>query len=375
MNTQSIKNIVSRNIFNIEGWRTNRKIVVIESDDWGSIRMPSPEVYEKLLSLGIRVNNCPYNRYDALESEEDLSELFDTLIKFKDKNSNHPIITTNYVVTNPNFKKIESSGFRNYYFEFFTETLNKYPKHQNSIEIIKQGIDKKIIHPQFHGREHLNVNRWMKGLQNNLKETHLAFDNGLFGLSTNITDEKRKSYLAALDFDNINELDYHKQILENGLDIFEQIFGYRSSSFIAPNYIWHTDLEPFLASKGIKFIQGIRNQTHPTGNKNLIKRHCIGSQNASGQRYLVRNCLFEPSFDQSKPWVESVLKEISVAFFWNKPAIISSHRVNYIGFIDAANRERNLFLLSVLLGKMINRWPDIEFMSSDQLGNIIENGK
>jgi len=27
-----------RYIANIPGWRTNRKIIVIESDDWGSIR-------------------------------------------------------------------------------------------------------------------------------------------------------------------------------------------------------------------------------------------------------------------------------------------------------------------------------------------------
>ena len=30
-----------RNLSNLPGWRTSRKIVVIESDDWGTIRMPS----------------------------------------------------------------------------------------------------------------------------------------------------------------------------------------------------------------------------------------------------------------------------------------------------------------------------------------------
>ena len=34
-------------LINIPGWRTNRHIVVIESDDWGSIRMPSCEVDEE----------------------------------------------------------------------------------------------------------------------------------------------------------------------------------------------------------------------------------------------------------------------------------------------------------------------------------------
>jgi hypothetical protein len=34
-----IKQNLSRNLSNLPGWRTNRHIIVMESDDWGSIRM------------------------------------------------------------------------------------------------------------------------------------------------------------------------------------------------------------------------------------------------------------------------------------------------------------------------------------------------
>lgn len=40
---------VIKNFSNLPGWRTNRKIVVIESDDWGSIRMPSLTILENWL--------------------------------------------------------------------------------------------------------------------------------------------------------------------------------------------------------------------------------------------------------------------------------------------------------------------------------------
>jgi len=40
-----LEKALRKNLVNIPGWRTNRKIVVIESDDWGSVRMPSREVY------------------------------------------------------------------------------------------------------------------------------------------------------------------------------------------------------------------------------------------------------------------------------------------------------------------------------------------
>lgn len=39
-----LKDTAKRHFLNLPGWHTRRKIVVIESDDWGSIRMPSKEV-------------------------------------------------------------------------------------------------------------------------------------------------------------------------------------------------------------------------------------------------------------------------------------------------------------------------------------------
>ena len=96
---------------NLRGWRTNRKIVVFESDDWGSIRMPSREVYEKCLKAGYPVDRNAYERFDSLESNEDLELLFETLSKFKDQHGNHPVITANCLVVNPDFKKIRESGY------------------------------------------------------------------------------------------------------------------------------------------------------------------------------------------------------------------------------------------------------------------------
>ncbi len=61
-----IKKIIGRSLINLLGWRTSRKIVVIESDDWGSIRMPSHDVYTKCLKEGYPVDKNAYERYDSL---------------------------------------------------------------------------------------------------------------------------------------------------------------------------------------------------------------------------------------------------------------------------------------------------------------------
>ena len=60
------KSLLSAHASNVPGWRTKRKIVVIESDDWGSIRMSSLEAFNNLLKAGMRENLNHYNLYDSL---------------------------------------------------------------------------------------------------------------------------------------------------------------------------------------------------------------------------------------------------------------------------------------------------------------------
>ena len=375
MKSPEFKQSVINNIQNVFGWRTERKIVVIESDDWGSIRMPSKEVYELLRKAGLGVDKDPYNKYDSFSSEEDLTRLFEVLSAFKDKKGNSPVITANCVMANPDFDKIRASNFQEYHFELFTETLKRYPKHTNSFKLLQEGIAKKLFYPQFHGREHVNIYRWMKALKENSKDTRLAFDNGLFGISANSNKESRSHYMAALDFDSEEELNNLKFIVKEGLNLFEQVYGFRSVSFIAPCYTWSGSLEPLLYDSGVRYLKGNFIQAEPahTSGRIRYKRryHYLGQQNNHQQYYLIRNCFFEPSQKENYDWVTYCLKEIDNAFRWHKPASISMHRLNFIGFIDPSNRDRNLPKLKTLLSEILKRWNDVEFMTSAQLGDLI----
>ena len=58
-----------------------------------------------------------------------------------------------------------------------------------------------------------------------------------------------------------------------------------------------------------------------------------------------------------------------------KPATIITHRVNYIGFLETGNRNQNLNLLKILIQTILKKWPEVEFMTSPELGQIIEPGK
>ncbi len=373
MTIQTLKNNIVHRFSLMPGWRTKRKIVVFESDDWGMIRMASKKAFNYFKEKGLAVDKCIYNSNDTLESNEDLELLFEVLESVKDKNNKPAIITANNLVANPDFAKIKASDFSQYFFEPFTATLDRYKGRDRVWELYLEGQKRKLFRPQFHGREHLNISNWMHALRTGDKYTHLAFEQNMFSVhgEGNVSSCK-KEFLDA--FGNANEIQEQKNILKDGLTLFKQLHGYASSSFIAPCYYWSPELNESLANYGIKYLQGSRVQRNPVVHpKKKFEKiyHYTGQKNRFGQTYLMRNASFEVVEHANKDWVNSCLKDISLAFKYKKPAIISVHRVNFIGGINPDNRSRSLKLFKELLHKATKYWPDLEFKSSDQLGNII----
>lgn len=369
-----IKNTALR-LIDTFAWKTNKKIIVFESDDWGSIRMPSKETYKQCLKDGYQVDTNPFSRYDSLASEEDLNYLFEVLLKYKDSVDRHPVITANCLVTNPDFDKIKANNFEKYDYELITETFRKYPNHENCLELWKQGKEMGVFMPQSHGREHLNVNRFMTDLRINDKHAQYSFENKMPGIFNPLKLSEGNNYVVALEYkDKSDELE-KCDILEDGLKLFNQLFGYVSKTFIATNYIWSPLMEKTLAANGVKALQGSKFQWIPKGEYQGFKRklHYTGQNNKHGQMYLARNGYFEPSLNTSKDWVNDTLSEIEVAFNKRIPALISTHRINFVGYIDEKNRDRSLKLLDELLKAIVKKWPNVEFMSSDQLYDQMVN--
>jgi|LSQX01.1.fsa_nt_gb hypothetical protein len=370
---QGITNRTMKFINERRGWKTDRKIVVIESDDWGSIRMPSREVYEKSLKKGYRVDLNPFEKYDSLESEEDLMFLFETLSKFKDINGFHPQITANSLVANPDFDKIKDSNNTEYHFETVDKTFASYPKHSNSLNLWYEGEEKRVFHLQYHGREHINNAMFMNALKNKKEEAFWILENRMGGSITKNGDNKN-NYVAASNFSSRKELSEGINNIKEGLQIYKKLHKKESESYIATNNIWPEEFEEILSKEGVKYLQGGYAQKMPKLGMSKQKTifHYLGEKNDYNQIYLVRNVIFEPTITRRTDDFEICLKQIDRAFKLSKPAIISSHRVNYIGSIFEENRITNLKLLDELLKKILKLWPNVEFMNSVQLGELIK---
>lgn len=345
--------------------KTRKKIIIFESDDWGSIRMPSLEVLDILKSKGVsNIGNMSYNNVDTLASNDDLEILMDVLLSVKDKSGNPAKITLNCVVANPDFKKIKESGFSKYYYEPFTETLKRYPNHDRAFSLWKDGIKNKLFMPQFHGREHLNFQRWMRLLQSGNRDVMACFDTYNYAML-----DKATEVFEAYDARTEDEFDGMLHSVREGLDLFEKIFGFRSVSMIAPCYTWDDCIEDIAFENGVKYIQGsfIQNYSSYRKGKGKHKRgHFLGERNGNGQIYLTRNCFFEPSQDKRLN-ADNCLNRIDKLFKMGLPAIVSCHRLNFIGGLSEKNRDDNLKDFEYLLKTLVGKYPDVEFMSSDEI--------
>ncbi len=371
-----IRSYLSHILTNLPGWRTNRKIVVIESDDWGSIRMPSKQVYEKCLKAGYPVDKIAYERYDSLASEEDLELLFDTLTSFKDKQGNHPVITANCVMANPDFDKIKADNFNSYHYELITETFKKYPNHSGCFNLWIKGMEAGIFLPQYHCREHLNVSLFMDALRKGDRDVLFGFDHEMPGCIQMGPEVRGNSFMEATRYNSTRDKKDKLSYFLEGLNLFEKLFGFKSESVIPPNYIWSPDFNEAVKGKDVTYFQGIKKMYEPVvGGKTKSYSLYLGKKNNFGQTYLLRNALFEPSLFRLKikDPVGQCLAAMAIAFRMKKPAVICSHRINYVGFLEEANRDKTLKLLKNLFSAALMRWPEIEFMTSVQLGQLINS--
>jgi hypothetical protein len=371
-----MKQVLFNNIKNVWGWKTKRKIVVISVDDYGSIRLDSKEARNALEKAGLK-GQSRFNMYDTLETREDLEILYQTLSSVKDKNGRNAVFTPFSIPCNIDFEMMKSTNYESYYFETLPETYNKLAvtnagAYEGTWGMWKEGIEKGLMKPQFHGREHLNVRFLEAKLAEKDRDVLVALENRSY-TSIPYDTNLKLDYSEAFDFWDVNENIKLQEILKDGLQQFERVFGFRATHFIPPSSKIHDSLLPILWKEGVKYIdRSLINNQHQGLGKYKRSISYTGKQEQEGLINIVRNVVFEPTEEKGFDWVGFSLKQIEVAFRWNRPAIISSHRVNFCGHIDPKNRMVGIIALKQLLDRIVEKWPNVEFMAANELGDLME---
>lgn len=363
---------------NLPGKKTNRKIVVIHIDDYGSIRVKNSEARERMIQAGLPLDNNRYFCFDTLCTTEDLQRMFDVLTSVKDKNGHYACVTPFANVANPDFEKIRDAGFQQYFRETFVDTFKRLGSaYDGAYEMWKQGIAEDIFHPEYHGTEHICVRRFMRALQQGHKSTLIAFDNESVCLSV-LPEEKEIPFDASVfNIEKIEDNEVLKDYIKVGCDIFKEKLGYYPKQFTPGAGPHSLLLSPTLYKCGIRYVDAARSMSSPLGDGKYEKHfYYNGKKDKYGMTYIVRNCVFEPYLDdcsKNQNAVKTCLDSVGAAFRMHAPAIISTHRVNFTGGIEKTHRDDSLEQLKIILQEIVKRWPDVEFMNSSQMADEVFN--
>jgi len=365
MGISAFKYNIILNLKNIPGPTVAKKIIVIEADDYGGIRTPSVEAYKKMEEAGVSIDPSRYNLFDTLEDKEDLECLFEILYSVKDINGNPAVFSPFVNVANPDFEKIKAFDYQEYFYEPFTTTYEKYGREGDMMTVWKKGMSEGIFTPEFHGREHLSAEPWLLKLQEGNQHLRTAFDFGFTSVNVPGVHDYAQEFRPEFYFTKDNQKPFlHKSIIE-GVQLFKEIFSYTPTAFTPGNGIFHADFEGTLLGTGIKFLNVAHKNPYPAKEGNLLFKQFSFKQGIKnkGLNYYIRNCAFEPT-DSNYSSIDLTLQQIAASFRFNKPAIISTHRVNFVGALSVANRYSGLMELQNLLHAIVKRWPDVTFMST-----------
>jgi hypothetical protein len=351
-----------RGLKHITATRSNQPTLVLESDDWGGERVRSLEVRDALVRERALPPEGEYHN-DALERAEDLVALGEVLASVTDAHGRTAVISPFVNPANPDFEAIRERDFTEYVWEPMTRTLARRGDEREVMTTWRELVQRGVLAPEYHGREHLHVRSWMNALRHD-PIVRKGFDRQVFSVNASGVPAVLRQFRAAYFFETKQDLPELHSAIVSGARAFADIFGRSPTSFCPPNNVFHPLLYGGLEEAGLRMLASPLRRVEPDlrgGSRQVWRWDRPGKRSF---RTLARNALFEPSAGYG---VDGALRQIASAFQWGVPAVVSTHRVHYVGAVDVAHRDRGLRALSTLLREVVKRWPNIRFMSSATL--------
>jgi len=366
-----VKRLIADHLKNLRGWRTPRKLVAFAVDDYANVRVASPAAREYLIAEGLDLSH-QMDRYDTLETRQDLEALLEVLDSVCDDQGRPAVFTPYALASNPDFASIREDGDR-YQPEPVTATFERVsaeqPKaYEGTWALWQEGMARGLLRPQCHGREHLNVALFEHKLRQRAPDLMPNLEHDSMAGVSSAPSMPGVGFTHAFGLHSREELPRHREILADAFDRFEQVWGYHSTTFTPPAQQLHPDLHEELPEHGVLSIDKPLRCSRPLGDgSRRSELNHSGRQRGQNHVTVVRNVVFEPGKDLGFEPVSRALEQIRAAFFWGRPAIISSHRVNFCGHLDEGYRKQGLEALDRLLKAIVSRWPEVEFLSVDRL--------
>lgn len=314
-------------------------VVIIESDDWGA---------------------------GPLEQADRLREICAVLSSFHDASGRCPVMTIGVVLGAPDTATIQRNGFKHYQ----RITLSD-PRHSELLAVFQDGMRQGVLALQLHGMEHLWPPAFMRLAQQD-DEIRCWLKQG--------DSAKTETLPAPVQSRWINGSTLPSSPLEPSaiqaaareeMTAFGKIFGRPPTIAVPPTFIWTAEVERAWAAEGLQFVvtPGRRyTARNAQGQPADIDRQIFnGEIGDGGVCYLVRDIYFEPAFGHQ---IEQVLTAIKQHYRLGRPALLETHRCNFLG--DEKAYRRSLQALEQLLDGVLRELPEVRLMNTEELGEAYQ---
>jgi peptidoglycan/xylan/chitin deacetylase (PgdA/CDA1 family) len=367
---------------NVGGWRPTDRYVVLAFDDYGNMRLRDGAAADALTGLG----QAPRNHFDVcdhLETRADLEAMRDVLGSVTDVTGRSAVLSAYFTPANLDFDALKSwdaSSDPNPPLEPLNQTFERATAHDRAAyagawDLWQELFAQEMAAPYYHGRQHFNTRAFVEKWRDNDAALHAACAHGSLARLASRDSAGRKIY-AALDIGSASELpDIAAEILD-GADRFEAVFGHRARVFNPPAGRAHPHLHGTLSEAGLWYLEAPYQEAYHLGDgkrRTFISR--TGDFASASTRKIVRNVVFEPGPNGIEASIKAARASVNAAFRMSKPAIISSHRVNFGTYIDPEYGKANLEALRKLLQLIRADHPTIRFISTYELGVIMDDGR
>ena len=346
------------------------KAVVLESDDWGLCAWaPDREAWQALAETPAFRSRAG-RRYggSTLESASDVKALADLLLGFRGGDGAPPVWQANTVMANPDFPRLAAS-LRDASALPLVELPDTPPRWSRPglWNEVWRARDAGVWTLELHGLHHLPESAWLAALRRG-------------------DDDARKALAehspvcvgveASGEYDPSEPPENRSRDLERAMACFRALTGRAPRSFCPPDYRWDERLEADAERHGVTTFQGKAEQAASPFPQ--LRRMLIGLRwpHARGARfYMPPRIAFEPcgpGEGRARAAVEKALRMVRVAWKRARPAVLSSHRLNY-AHLDPAWSQAGREALRALLGALCNEGAT--FLTDAEVRSLAERGE
>jgi hypothetical protein len=343
------------------------KAVVLESDDWGLCAWAADREAWAALAGTPAFRSRAGQRYggSTLESAADVKALAALLLEQRGGDGRPPVWQANTVMANPDYERLATSVPDALPLKELPDVPARWSR-PGLWDEVGRARDAGVWWIELHGLHHLPESAWLAALRRGDADARMAL-----GVQSPVC----VAVEASGEYDPSEPAETRRRNLARAVARFHTLAGRRPRSLCPPDYRWDESLEADAERHGVTTIQGKAEQA--CGPFPPLRRLLVGLRwpHAPGARfYMPPRIAFEPcgpEAGRARAAVERTLAAARAQWKRRRPAVISTHRLNY-AHLDPAWSAAGRDALRALLGALCNEGAT--FLLDADVRSLAERG-